>query len=109
MKKKIKFSNFSFYTFTICITACALIVISTTVSCLFSGYRLSPHGMFRIWMVILSFGTVAAVALFRILFDIAVWCVHSIRNRNAKGSGNQESNTENISNTINIENMEYMT
>ena len=106
--KKIKFSNCSFYVFTICLMIVAVIVLAVTFSSLLSGYELSPHAQFRLWMTVFAFVSVAALALVRMLIDLAAWGVKACQEFFCKDAGSEESNNNNKCNIGNMGNMEYM-
>lgn len=103
--KKIKFSNFSFYVFTFCMMVVAVIVLSVTFSCLLSGYELSAHGQFRMWMTIFAFITTGALAFIRLLLDFGKWAIDAFNDYFLKDDNSQANNPDNTTNT---DNMEYM-
>jgi len=100
--KRIKFSNFSFYVFTICLIVTASLVLAVTISSLLSGHQLPPHAQFRVWMTVFAFLAVAALALIRILMDIITWLAGTCRKFTGNRREIQEDNTDNTRNTDNI-------
>lgn len=103
--KKIKFSNFSFYVFTFCMMVIAVIVLSVTFSCLLSGYELSAHGQFRMWMTIFAFITIGALAFIRLLLDFGKWAIDACNDYFLKDDNSQANNPDG---TMGTGNMEYM-
>lgn len=103
--KKIKFSNFSFYVFTFCMMVVAVIVLSVTFSCLLSGYELSAHSQFRMWITIFAFITIGALAFIRLLLDFGKWAIDAFNDYFLKDDNSQANNPDNTTNT---DNMEYM-
>ena len=106
--KKIKFSNISFYVFTLCMMVIAAIVLSVTFSCLLSGYQLSAHGQFRMWMTIFAFLTIGALAFVRLLLDFGKWAIDAYHDCFLKDDNNEANNPNNTGNTLDIDNTEYM-
>ena len=78
---KLRLSKKGFYLFNISLLIVWLIITGVGAANLLSGQVLSPHTMFKLWVVIITFFFVAILALIWLLLDMISFIVNHYKSK----------------------------
>ena len=78
---KLRLSKKGFYLFNISLLIVGLIITGVGAANLLSGRVLSPHTMFKLWVVIITFFFVAILALIWLLLDMISFIVNHYKSK----------------------------
>lgn len=78
---KLRLSKKGFYLFNISLLIVGAIITVVGVANLLSGQVLSPHAMFKLWTVIVTFFFVAILALVWLLLDMLSFIINHYKNK----------------------------
>ena len=78
---KLRLSKKGFYLFNISLLIVGLIITGVGAANLLSGQVLSPHAMFKLWVVIITFFFVAILALIWLLLDMISFIVNHYKSK----------------------------
>ena len=78
---KLRLSKKGFYLFNISLLIVGLIITGVGAANLLSWQVLSPHAMFKLWVVIITFFFVAILALIWLLLDMISFIVNPYKSK----------------------------
>ena len=78
---KLRLSKKGFYLFNISLLIVGLIITGVGAANLLSRQVLSPHAMFKLWVVIITFFFVAILALIWLLLDMISFIVNHYKSK----------------------------
>ena len=78
---KLRLSKKGFYLFNISLLIVGLIITGVGAANLLSAQVLSPHAMFKLWVVIITFFFVAILALIWLLLDMISFIVNHYKSK----------------------------